>query len=229
MPGVDGGSVTSEDGGVNFNWNNHTPSSSEMRECPKGDGMKRKLFTILSAVSRIRRVTSQWRHMNVKRNYPTCIFALAIALLSGSCMSRSLIPLSDAGAVANVEASYVGPTHLVFGYDRKKIDDEQLHKLMPALLSLPKLEELRMAGMPITDRAVPDLLQLRSLCSLDIRATNISAEGASSLRRLPQLRILVITDGQYKRGDLDDLTRQLSGVSVKVLPFPDLQDPQHKS
>ncbi|CAN5370515.1 hypothetical protein BH09PLA1_BH09PLA1_12270 [soil metagenome] len=155
------------------------------------------------------------------------LFVVMVLVVGGCGMSRSdMMALSDAGATANVEASWSGPSHIVFGRGGKRISDAEFHSVVPSLLGLPKLRELRLAGMEITDRSVDDLLQLTSLYQLDLRATGITFDGLTRLQELPNLRDLNISDGQISERELATLTNTLADVSIKVISYPAIHDPR---
>ena len=68
--------------------------------------------------------------------------------------------------------------------------------------SLSNLESLDIAGCPVTDNAVAELIKLNSLQTLQLWGCRITDEGVFYLSSLPKLKIL----GLYECDELTDIS-----------------------
>ena len=67
------------------------------------------------------------------------------------------------------------------------------------LVRLESLQELDLAGSPITDRGLQQVVQLVGLRKLDLRDTRVSLDGVLSLNKLPDLKTLLLSPGQLSQ------------------------------
>ena len=68
-----------------------------------------------------------------------------------------------------------------------------------SLVGLKSLRELDLAGSPITDRGLQQVIRLLTLRRLDLRDTRITFDGVLSLNKLPGLKTLVLSPGQFSQ------------------------------
>lgn len=68
-----------------------------------------------------------------------------------------------------------------------------------SLVRLESLRELDLAGSPITDRGIQEVVRLVALQRLDLRDTRVTFDGVLSLNKLPDLKTLLLSPGQFSQ------------------------------
>lgn len=69
-----------------------------------------------------------------------------------------------------------------------------------------QIVELNLERMPVTDKDLSDLTDLRNLRKLNLDFTRITGDGLKALTKLPHLQSLSLSGTQIKAADLDQLT-----------------------
>ena len=87
-----------------------------------------------------------------------------------------------------------------------------------SLVGLESLRELDLAGSPITDRGLQQVVRLLTLRRLDLRDTRVTFDGVLSLNKLPDLKTLVLSPGQFSQRRLRG---RLPGCKITWQARPD--------
>lgn len=97
---------------------------------------------------------------------------------------------------------------------RKQLRDVDLVDLAPSLRAL-RPHNLDLDGADLTDAAVPQLVQLKTLSSLSLGGTQISRTGVRLLLgALPRLRDVFVNAMVISAEEADELRREFSGVRI---------------
>ena len=99
------------------------------------------------------------------------------------------------------------------GAGGKRVEDADLIEAVPYLKSIC-VHELHLDAEHISDRAIPYIVQLKSLKVLNLAGTDVTISGLRELRTLPKLKRLYISESYYKSEDLQQLSRLLPETTI---------------
>jgi len=119
---------------------------------------------------------------------------------------------ADEKTITKLRTNYRAITPLAAGSPALAVDfygaaffqPEQLKELSSVK---EQIVELNLEKMPVTDKDLSDLANLRNLRKLNLDFTHITGEGLKTLTKLPHLQSLSLSGTQIKAEDLDELTK----------------------
>ena len=109
------------------------------------------------------------------------------------------------------------PLSVDFSPDRPhQITDAEFEEVSVALRAFPTMTTLELSGQGITDKSIPGIERSKSLETLILDDTRLTAGGLLQLKKMQHLRRISIHGGQLSQDDVARVRSGMPGVTVEV-------------
>ena len=95
-----------------------------------------------------------------------------------------------------------------------ELSDERFAEALP-LLKKVRVQDLDLNSTDVSDASVPRIAELKTLKSLNVVGTRLTADALQQLRVLPRLKYLTVWSEQFNDADVARLEASLPGVDVE--------------
>jgi hypothetical protein len=120
-------------------------------------------------------------------------------------------------AYVKLERSYGGytilgdPPNVAFA---SYVTDEKLAQALP-LLKKVQVQDLSLNSTDISDASVPRIAELKTVTTLDVIGTRVTADALPRLRELPRLKYLSVWSETFDDAAIARLEQSLPGVKIR--------------